>query len=281
MKKEPGPGLKGEAETLLDLAINGLLFTGQAQQDGEQVRSSSRARKAEFIQGRFEKIAPAVKDPQVLLGAIRLGRSLARYEWNKARQGGKQAGESDLRNAPTVINAALYDRLFHDGRSASVFNGYDHLGDEAGQDGFGKWQWRNNAWRRVLIRVADAALASQATAPLLSAQEMSWFGRQYHHVARKLLDRKALAHQAISPTDSHLAGYTTGTQRLNRTYRELIQEAFHAEWWCGGQVPDVRERDAVTGAAGTDSDGSQLLNVLGLGTDVLPERANLRSERIR
>jgi cytochrome c peroxidase len=156
--------------------------------------------------------------------------------------------ETDLPNAPTVINSALHDRLFHDGRAASVFNGYDHLGDEAGRDGFGKWTFRNGAWRRVLVRIPDAALASQATAPLLSVAEMSWFGRQYHHVARKLLDRNPLKHQKVKTDDSHLAGYVAEDEKgLLLTYRELIKKAFRPEWWSGETVPKVDECDALTG----------------------------------
>jgi cytochrome c peroxidase len=156
--------------------------------------------------------------------------------------------ETDLPNAPTVINSALHDRLFHDGRAANVFNGYDHLGDEAGRDGFGKWTFRNGAWRRVLVRIPDAALASQATAPLLSVAEMSWFGRQYHHVARKLLNRNPLKFQIVQGDDSHLAGYVAADGKgLSMTYHELIQKAFRPEWWSGNAVPEVKECDAISG----------------------------------
>lgn len=153
------------------------------------------------------------------------------------------------RNAPTVINAALNDRLFHDGRAASVFNGYDHLGDDAGPDGVGKWMCFNDGFlRRVLIRVPHSALASQGTAPVLSAVEMSWFGRQYHHLARKLLPATVLDMQNVSQTDSALGAYASVSgQGLKLTYEQLIQRAFRPQWWSRGKVFPIAERDSVTG----------------------------------
>ncbi|MFM8219475.1 MAG: hypothetical protein ACKOJF_11200, partial [Planctomycetaceae bacterium] len=159
------------------------------------------------------------------------------------------------RNAPTVVNAALYDRLFHDARASNVFNGYDHLGDDAGRDGYGKWVLKHGCWHRVLVRIPNAALASQATAPLLSTSEMSWFGRQYHHVARKLLAPgvRPLQTQLVSCTDSVLGGYVSplpGEQAgmgLQTTYRELFRQAFRPEFVSDHCVPAVAERDGPTG----------------------------------
>ncbi|MCA9034276.1 MAG: hypothetical protein KDA91_04045 [Planctomycetaceae bacterium] len=169
----------------------------------------------------------------------------------KPEQGTFRKREERLANAPTVVNAAMNDRLFHDGRAANVFNGYDHLGDEAGRDGYGKWTYQGGRWRRVLIRIPDAALASQATGPLLSAAEMSWFGRQYHHVAKKLLGRYPLKNQEVSKSDSHLHAYVAkdGTG-LSVTYEELIRKAFRRKWWAAdvhGQKLRVQEGDSLTG----------------------------------
>ncbi|GDX93529.1 hypothetical protein LBMAG46_35380 [Planctomycetia bacterium] len=209
------------------------------------------------LQGRW----PGLSSDQ-LLGVTGLGRALAPQEgqFGRAVADDTQLACEQLlpatfqrrrelpRNAPSVINAVFSDRLFHDGRADSVFNGYDHLGDEAGVDGYGKWVVRNGRWCRVLVRLPDAALASQATAPLLSASEMSWFGRQYHHVARKLLDRVPLSQQQVAGSDSHL-GTLVRDGKVMLTYRQLIQRAFCDEWWCGGEVPAVAERDALTGQA--------------------------------
>lgn len=233
-------------KTLIDLGNSGLILSNQAVWVGLADAESSRtqARKA-------------------------FGRRVAPYESREINPLTKDSPENDgrvvnggdfimrgqtARNAPTVVNAALHDRLFHDGRAASVFNGYDHLGDEAGRDGVGKWVCRNGVWRRVLVRIPNAALASQSTAPLLSS-EMAWYGRQYHHVARKLLNHtpRPLTDQWVSCTDSVLGRYVTpqpGTlvgKGLNVTYRDLICRAFRPEFHSDLLVPRGGEHDAPTG----------------------------------
>ncbi|MBL8814335.1 MAG: hypothetical protein JNM43_29475 [Planctomycetaceae bacterium] len=233
-------GEQGEVRTISSLAVDGMLFVGYA-----KVATASQKRKSTDelaqLKGRWQNYT----DDQ-LQGVSGLGAALAPNEAERLTELPEAVRISIPMNAPTVINAALYDRLFHNARAASVFNGYDHLGDSAGRDGYGKWVCRNGRWHRTLVRIPDAALASQATAPLLSSAEMSWFGRQYHHVARKILNRRPLQFQAISQNDSHLQPWLVNGQ-LDTTYRQLIQKAFKPEWWCGGRVPRVEEHDALTG----------------------------------
>ena len=76
--------------------------------------------------------------------------------------GSAQARQHTCVNAPSVLNSALYDRLFHDGRMRSVFNGYDGLGDDALPDPVGMYRVVNGALQRTLVRVPNAAAASQA-----------------------------------------------------------------------------------------------------------------------
>jgi len=256
-------GFHTEILTRLQLVLDALLYSGAVRAiDATAARVYAGAEMREGaaladLQGRW----PGLTSDQ-LLGVTGLGRALApqEYQSERANAGDADGRCSELlpatfqrrrelpRNAPSVINSGFSDRLFHDGRADSVFNGYDHLGDDAGLDGYGKWVVRQGRWCRVLVRLPDAALASQAVVPLLSASEMSWFGRQYHHVARKLLDRVPLLQQQVAATDSHL-GPLVRQGRLTVTYRQLIQRAFCEEWWCGGQVPAVLERDALTGQA--------------------------------
>ncbi|MFN6104306.1 MAG: cytochrome c peroxidase [Planctomycetaceae bacterium] len=242
----PEVSLEG-IRTLIDLGNSGLILANQAVEVGSTNLTASRQE-----------------------ARRKLGQSIARYESQLASGQQAAAAAADnsraveggdflvrgtsQRNAPTVVNAALHDRLFHDGRATSVFNGYDHLGDDAGRDGVGKWVCRNGVWRRVLVRIPNAALASQATAPLLST-EMSWYGRQYHHVARKLLNHtpRPLADQWVSCTDSVLGPYVTpqpGSQLgkgLNVSYRDLIRRAFRPEFCSDLLVPCGGEHDAPTG----------------------------------
>ena len=270
-KNEGEPVDGSELVTISKLTVSGLLFIGHATQQAVQ-RGALTEEKLPELRNRWK----GYTDDQ-LRGAQQLGEILAPNESKLLIQNeleeykgknpqsapetpvpnGAEASTQKKRapdvtrqdtrnNSPTVINAALYDRLFHNARATSTFNGYDHLGDEAGRDGYGKWACRNGRWEKVLIRIPDAALASQATAPLLSSEEMSWFGRQYHHVARKMLDRQPLRFQGISPDDSHLQPYLKNGQ-IDGTYRALIKRAFRPEWWCGGKVPHVQEQDALTG----------------------------------
>jgi cytochrome c peroxidase len=244
-----GPGLPPAAldpiRTLIELGNSGLLLAEQAVPvDSADLQASLLQARAVFgsrVGNReaamaAELVRAAAVDPQLSADGEFLLRAF------------------NERNAPTVVNSALHDRLFHDGRAASVFNGYDHLGDDAGRDGIGKWVLRDGVWRRLFVRIPNAALASQSTAPLLS-DEMSWFGRQYHHVARKLLNYtpRPLADQQVSTTDSVLGPYVTpqpGTQvgkGLNIAYRDLIRRAFRAEFCSDLPIPRTGERDAPTG----------------------------------
>lgn len=263
-----GVAVSNEVLTRLQLVLDALLYSGAAcTVSADSAQAYASMPEIAGVPGvelkTLQKRWPQLTADQVL-GVSGLGRSLAPRELQRDNMAGAAATTAadcqallpatfdrrlELpRNAPSVINATFSDRLFHDGRADSVFNGYDHLGDDAGQDGYGKWVVRNGRWCRILVRLPDAALASQATAPLLSASEMSWFGRQYHHVARKLLDRQPLQHQQVSASDSHLGPWVRDG-RISHTYRQLIQQAFRREWWCGGQVPSVAERDALTGQA--------------------------------
>lgn len=245
-----------EVETRIQLVSYALVYTGQGTRTANSMKlsadSNSKQRASRQYADDLWKMLPedarAAEKQEAAKGIGKAFNPFTQNDHAAQPQGPDVIRETDLPNSPTVINAALHDRLFHDGRAASVFNGYDHLGDKAGRDGFGKWTFRNGAWRRVLVRIPDAALASQATAPLLSVVEMSWFGRQYHHVARKLLDRHPLKFQNVKLDDSHLAGYAAANgEGLSLTYRELIQKAFRQEWWSGDHVPNVDECDALTG----------------------------------
>jgi hypothetical protein len=61
---------------------------------------------------------------------------------------------------------------------------------------------------------------------------MSYYGREFHHIAKKLKGARALAQQKVSATDSVLGelaephGYG-----LKVTYTELVHRAFRPEWW--------------------------------------------------
>lgn len=142
------------------------------------------------------------------------------------------------RNSPTVINAAFNDRQFHDGRAANIFNGYDGLGEQGDDQNnpYGRWKLVNG--KPVLLpslRIANASLASQAVRPVLSEFEMSWIGRTFFQVGRKLLSRKVLQYQKVAVDDGVLGAWSDSRGGLTIGYQELIQRAFQPQWWACGE----------------------------------------------
>jgi cytochrome c peroxidase len=158
----------------------------------------------------------------------------------------------DQRNSPTVINAAFNDRQFWDGRATREFNGVNIWGDRdvkarvysANIDG---------SLQPTRVSISPASLASQAVGPVLSHAEMSWMGRSFPDVGRKLLGTQPLAKQQVHSNDSVLGPYVgTGDTGLNVTYEEMIQAAFQPEWWSGvdevelasaGEVQSYNQRE--------------------------------------
>ena len=148
------------------------------------------------------------------------------------------------RNSPTAINSSLLARLFHDGRASDLFNGYDVFGpDSPYEDTLGKYRVRNGRIERVTIEIPHAAAASQAMGPPVNDVEMSYKGRDFSHIAMKLLESAPLVIQDVHSSDSALGMYVTvptgevTAKGLNTTYRKLIQEAFHETWWNQGGLP--------------------------------------------
>ncbi len=154
---------------------------------------------------------------------------------------GQRFRQITARNSPTVINAAFSDRLFHDGRAESTFNGFSIAGD---QDTRQVLYRRRSDGTLAATRIAlvNAALASQAVGPVISDVEMSYRGRSFPIVARKLLDASVLGFQAVSPQDSVLGPYVaSGEIGCGSSYRRLIQRAFRREWWDDRDAHGVRQ----------------------------------------
>ncbi len=141
------------------------------------------------------------------------------------------------RNAPSVINAVFNVRNFWDGRARKVFTGATPFGDS--DTGLHALAYRGNVLAPEAVRIDDASLASQAVGPILSAVEMSWAGRSWPELGRKLLNLAPLAGQKVSPSDSVLGAmanpYGNGLSP-QWTYAALIQAAFKPEYYI---APDL------------------------------------------
>jgi len=143
------------------------------------------------------------------------------------------------RNSPTTINAVYFDRLFWDGRASRYFNGVNPFGDLDPDAGVYCAE-ADGSMQKVSIRIDNAALASQATGPAISPVEMSWDGRRFSELARKLLPLRPLALQKVASDDSVLGCFCDasghGLCSKKTSYSQLIREAFKPEWWSGRRL---------------------------------------------
>jgi cytochrome c peroxidase len=151
--------------------------------------------------------------------------------------GGLNVARVEPRNTPTVINAIFNVRTFWDGRAQEKFNGVNNWGDLDPNarvlelDSNGQLNW-------VSVLLDKAALASQAVGPALSADEMSYQGKSFQELGRKMLTAAPLAGQFIDSTDVHfgfLSAYPARGMQSGITYADLVRAAFHDAWHNGSQ----------------------------------------------
>ena len=150
------------------------------------------------------------------------------------------------RNTPSVVNAAFNYRNFWDGRANPIFNGVDPFGEAtyAAEPTAGILvatqvkSGRKSRWQVALDQYAlpFSSLASQAVGPPLSSFEMACEGVSFPDIADRILKKRALRTQKVSPTDSVFApaGLTRSSNEvkgLKKTYAQMIQAAFAPALW--------------------------------------------------
>ena len=201
--------------------------------------------------------ARTVRDDRVGAQGVNRTESLGLVS-SRAREAGRTVRTSDFasngrnvrqvtgRNAPTTINAVFNFANFLDGRANHFFNGVNPFGIMDTQarvytsSGGGLTPISLTASLDVNPYALDnASLASQAVNPVVSGVEMSFIGRSWPEVGRKLLGLRPLALQAVHDQDSRLAGlrHPTG-MGLATTYDAMIRAAFAAEFWSGSDTVD-------------------------------------------
>lgn len=92
----------------------------------------------------------------------------------------------------------------------------------------------SNRLERVRILIDNASLASQAVGPPLSDVEMSWLGRSFPELGRKMFSLPPLALQKVHENDSVLGPYANENGKGLKSgvnYPRLIREAFQEKWW--------------------------------------------------
>ncbi len=143
------------------------------------------------------------------------------------------------RNSPSVINAVYNVRNFWDGRASNIFTGATPFGDS--DTGLHALAYRDASLQREAVRMDNASLASQAAGPALNSTEMSWAGRSWPELGRKLLNLPPLARQRVSPTDSVLGPMANPNSNglwPEWTYTALIRAAFRPEYCNSPEFPD-------------------------------------------
>jgi len=162
------------------------------------------------------------------------------------------------RNTPTFHGAAFNFDNFWDGRARFHFNGGSVFGPSDPTHHvfvtitgglMGLQHPRSDAVRRlpiqdwrnpdgVPVRIKFSSLASQAVGPPLSNFEMSFDGRNWAKIGKKLLQAGVtpLANQLVSITDSVLGPYSNqnievGRPGISLTYPQLIQLTFKRQLW--------------------------------------------------
>ena len=147
--------------------------------------------------------------------------------------GGQALRQVTGRNAPSVINAGFYRRLFWDGRANSTFNGEDPFGGRNASAFVVEAVGLTTVAPRKLA-LTNGQLASQAVGPALSEVEASCGGRNFAELGRRLASVRPLQTQAVHAQDSVLGGHRhVSGKGLNTTYSTLIQTAFDSKWWRG------------------------------------------------
>jgi cytochrome c peroxidase len=160
---------------------------------------------------------------------------------------GRNVRQSTGRTAPSVINAVFNFSNFWDGRAHNHFNGVDPFGPLNAEAGV--WRYTGSGYEFIQPASADtpewllddASLASQAVGPVLNDVEMSWAGRTWPDVARKMLSLRPLAKQKVHPQDSALGPlrHSSG-MGLATSYGDLIRKTFDPSFWNGPVLEDGR-----------------------------------------
>lgn len=134
------------------------------------------------------------------------------------------------RNAGSTINAVFNYRNFWDGRASTLFTGATPFGSS--DTGLNVYLYQNQQLTPAGISMQNASLASQGTGPILSEVEMSYAGRTWADLGRKLLNAQPLAFQSVAADDSVLGALANPSgEGLSTTYAAMIQRAFRAAYW--------------------------------------------------
>jgi cytochrome c peroxidase len=151
---------------------------------------------------------------------------------------GTQYRRVSSRNPQSTLNTIFNFSSFFDGRASNVFNGVDPFGPIDATALL--YINGGSVLTPTPFMVTESSLASQAVGPPLDTGEMSYIGRTWPDIGRKLLNLSPTAGAATQPlhfqqvaaTDSVLGVVDSGAGNgINVNYRQLIQWAFLPQYW--------------------------------------------------
>ena len=160
--------------------------------------------------------------------------------------GGLNVRQVTSRNTPSVINAVFNLRNFWDGRANNIFNAATPFGAADGRADV--LVAAHGALSPEVVRLDGSSLASQAVGPPLNALEMSFDGRAWMHLGRKMLTLPPLARQTVAADDSVLGALANGADtglQPEVSYGSLIRASFQPAYWSSAAVVDAAGRVIV------------------------------------
>jgi cytochrome c peroxidase len=180
--------------------------------------------------------------------------------------GGSKVRQVTSRNAPSVINAVFNVRNFWDGRAANLFNAATPFG--AADARAAVLRNSGTGLTAQAVRIDRSSLASQAVGPPLNGVEMSFDGRQWADLGRKMIALAPLSRQRVAFDDSVLGPVVAPSGNGLRSeygYDSLIRLAFQPAYWNSRAVVDASGRIIVDGGDATGAaEYSQLAYNFGL-----------------
>jgi cytochrome c peroxidase len=152
------------------------------------------------------------------------------------------------RNTPSVINAVLNVRNFWDGRASPFFTGATPFGDSDQRSNV--VAQGDGGLQPERVRLDNSSLASLSVGPPVNSTEMSYEGRTWPIIGRKLLGLAPLGRQHVAADDSVLGALANpvGPGLLSGvSYSSLIQSAFQPRYWGSQDMVDIAGNPADSG----------------------------------
>ena len=167
--------------------------------------------------------------------------------------GGSNIRHVTERQAPSVINSVYYFLSNWDGSARDTFNGVNTAGatPAAGNPKMVRVS-PDGLLGLVSVSLNNSSLASQAVGPANNPVEMSFKGRNFPQLGKKLLHPAVvpLGLQMVATDDSSLGPMSNGLNKgLNTRYADMVSQAFHPRWWNSSQCVDA-DKAPVADSAG-------------------------------